>query len=117
MNVGHDVTGTPDGFPSRLKHLLETMYGRQWEAAKRLDVQPALLSKYFAGRVRPSFGFLERLALEGVNVQYLIAGHGSMFDTDTAQGQYLADQARQHNAEQYGRAQHGPDIFDTHAPN
>lgn len=76
-------------FGARLKEVLAYLFKSQLEAAYHLGSQPSQLYKYFSGKNLPSYQFLERLAIRGVNVMWLITGQGPMMVDGTDEAQAL----------------------------
>lgn len=84
-------------FGARLRQVISAMWPTQWAASVQLEAQPAQLSKYLSGQSAPSLPFLLKLAEHGVNVQYLLTGHGNPFDADTDAGRHLIDRQADDN--------------------
>ena len=67
-------------FTDRLKMVRKCLKLKQYEMAKRLDIQYVTYNKYEVGVTQPNIEYLGRLnRIFNVNINWLITGVGSMF--------------------------------------
>ncbi len=67
---------------TRIKELIDTEELTNSEFAKRINVNPAIVSHILSGRNKPSLQVVESIkeGFTNVNLDYLITGNGSLYD-------------------------------------
>lgn len=80
-NVNFDIKNSIPMVNERLLKLMEQEQVTAAKLADILEVQPSAISHILSGRNKPSFDFMQKLALKfpRLNVDWLITGKGNMY--------------------------------------